>query len=65
MVTALGAGTLENREGGSMKKLIVIDGNSLANRAFYAIPVLNNSQGVPTNAVYGFTNMLMTLINHP
>ena len=48
-----------------MKKLIVIDGNSLANRAFYAIPVLNNSQGVPTNAVYGFTNMLMTLINHP
>lgn len=57
--TAFAAG----REDGKMKKLIVIDGNSLANRAFYAIPVLSNSQGVPTNAVYGFTNMLMTLIS--
>lgn len=45
-----------------MKKLIVIDGNSLANRAFYAIPILSNSKGVITNAVYGFTNMLMRLI---
>lgn len=45
-----------------MKKLIVIDGNSLANRAFYAIPILSNSNGVITNAVYGFTNMLQKLI---
>ena len=45
-----------------MKKLIVIDGNSLANRAFYAIPILSNSKGVITNAVYGFTNMLMRII---
>ncbi len=45
-----------------MKKLIVIDGNSLANRAFYAIPILSNSNGVITNAVYGFTNMLMRII---
>ncbi len=45
-----------------MKKLIVIDGNSLANRAFYAIPILSNSQGVITNAVYGFTNMLTHII---
>ena len=45
-----------------MKKLIVIDGNSLANRAFYAIPILSNSKGVITNAVYGFTNMLMRLV---
>lgn len=45
-----------------MKKLVVIDGNSLANRAFYAIPILSNSKGVITNAVYGFTNMLMRLI---
>ena len=45
-----------------MKKLIVIDGNSLANRAFYAIPILSNSKGVITNEVYGFTNMLMRLI---
>ncbi len=45
-----------------MKKLIVIDGNILANRAFYAIPILSNSNGVITNAVYGFTNMLMRII---
>lgn len=45
-----------------MKKLIVIDGNSLANRAFYAIPILSNSKGVITNAVYGFTNMLLRII---
>ena len=45
-----------------MKKLLVIDGNSLANRAFYAIPILSNSKGVITNAVYGFTNMLMRII---
>lgn len=45
-----------------MKKLVVIDGNSLANRAFYAIPVLSNSQGVITNAVYGFSSMLMRII---
>ncbi|MBQ5659701.1 MAG: hypothetical protein IIV02_09345, partial [Peptococcaceae bacterium] len=45
-----------------MKKLVVIDGNSLANRAFYAIPMLSNSKGIITNAVYGFTNMLQKLI---
>ncbi len=45
-----------------MKKLVVIDGNSLANRAFYAIPMLSNSKGVITNAVFGFTNMLMQII---
>lgn len=46
-----------------MKKLLVIDGNSLANRAFYAIPMLSNSKGIITNAVYGFTNMVMGLIS--
>lgn len=45
------------------KKFIIIDGNSLANRAFYAIPLLSNKQGVITNAVYGFTNMLVKLLN--
>lgn len=44
-------------------KFIVIDGNSLANRAFYAIPMLSNSQGVITNAVYGFCNMLFKIID--
>jgi len=39
-------------------KLVLIDGNSLANRAFYAIPNLTNKDGFPTNAIYGFINML-------
>jgi len=45
-----------------MDKLIVIDGNSIANRAFYAMPPLTNSSGLHTNAVYGFTTMLLRLI---
>ncbi|OPA80926.1 DNA polymerase I [Paenibacillus selenitireducens] len=45
-----------------MEKLIVIDGNSIANRAFYAMPPLTNSSGLHTNAVFGFTTMLLKLI---
>ncbi|UQZ83033.1 DNA polymerase I [Paenibacillus konkukensis] len=45
-----------------MSKLILIDGNSLANRAFYALPPLSNSSGLHTNAVYGFTTMLLKLL---
>jgi len=46
--------------------LLVIDGNSLAHRAFHAIPLLSTTQGVVTNAVYGFTNMLLkVLAEHP
>jgi DNA polymerase I len=45
-----------------MSKLIVIDGNSIASRAFYALPLLSNSGGLHTNAVYGFTTMLLKLI---
>lgn len=43
-----------------MQKLIIIDGNSLANRAFYGVPLLTNSEGVYTNAVYGFLNMMLS-----
>lgn len=43
------------------EKFVIIDGNSLANRAFYAIPLLSNSKGIITNAAYGFTNMLMKI----
>ncbi len=43
-------------------KIIIIDGNSLASRAFYALPLLKTSQGQYTNAVYGFTNMLLRLL---
>ncbi|WP_028546224.1 DNA polymerase I [Paenibacillus taiwanensis] len=45
-----------------MEKWIIIDGNSIANRAFYAMPPLTNSQGLHTNAVYGFTTMLLKLL---
>ena len=44
-----------------MEKLLILDGNSLLNRAFYAVPLLNNSEGVHTNAIYGFTNMLFKM----
>ncbi|MFB6467724.1 DNA polymerase I [Cytobacillus sp. Hz8] len=44
------------------KKLILIDGNSIAYRAFFALPLLNNDKGVHTNAVYGFTMMLQRII---
>ncbi len=42
--------------------MIIIDGNSLVNRAFYALPDLTTSQGLPTNAVYGFITMLLKII---
>ncbi|BDR67884.1 DNA polymerase [Clostridium tetani] len=42
-------------------KLVILDGNSLMNRAFYALPPLTNHEGVHTNAVYGFTNMLLKI----
>lgn len=45
-----------------MDKLVLIDGNSLINRAFYATPPMFNGEGVPTNAVFGFTNMLFRLL---
>ena len=45
-----------------MNKLILIDGNSLIHRAFYATPLLTDANGNPTNAVYAFMNMLVKLI---
>ncbi|MFC0522362.1 DNA polymerase I [Pontibacillus salicampi] len=44
------------------KKLVLIDGNSIAYRAFFALPLLNNDKGVHTNAVYGFTTMLLKIL---
>ncbi|MED3622711.1 DNA polymerase I [Neobacillus thermocopriae] len=44
------------------KKLVLIDGNSIAYRAFFALPLLNNDKGIHTNAVYGFTMMLMKIL---
>lgn len=45
-----------------MNNLVLIDGNSLINRAFYATPPLSAKDGTPTNAVYAFVNMLIKLI---
>ena len=41
-----------------MKKLLVIDGNSILNRAFYGIRLLTNKNGLYTNAVYGMANII-------
>ncbi len=43
-------------------RLFLIDGSSYIYRAFFALPHLTNSKGFPTNAVYGFTNMLLKLL---
>lgn len=43
-------------------KLMVIDGNSIINRAFYGIRLLTTKDGTPTNAVYGFLNILLKLL---
>ncbi len=44
------------------EELILIDGNSLLNRAFYGVPPLTTRDGTPAGAVFGFTNMLVRLI---
>ncbi len=44
------------------KKLVLIDGHSILNRAFFGLPDLTNSEGVHTNAVYGFLNILFKIL---
>lgn len=46
-----------------MDRILIIDGNSLINRAFFAVPGLTNKEGTPTNALYGFTQMMQKLMN--
>ena len=46
-----------------MGKLVLIDGYSLANRAFFALPMFTTARGVHTNAVYGFIMMLLRLLD--
>lgn len=45
-----------------MEKFVVVDGNSLINRAFYGLPMLKSLSGEPCNAVYGFVNILLNLV---
>lgn len=44
------------------KKLLLFDGHSIANRAFYGVPLLTNKEGIYTNAVFGFLNMMLSII---
>ncbi len=44
------------------EKLVLIDGHSILNRAFYGVPDLSNAQGLHTNAVYGFLNILLKIL---
>ena len=44
-------------------KILLIDGHSIMSRAFYGIPELTNSQGLHTNAVYGFLNILLKVLD--
>lgn len=56
-----------NEFGGKMRKVILIDGNNLLFRSYYATAykgnILRNSKGFPTNALYGFINMLNKIIH--
>ena len=45
-----------------MKKLLILDSNSILNRAFYGVRYLSARDGTPTNAIYGFLNILLKLI---
>lgn len=46
-----------------MEKLILIDGNSLINRAFYATPLFTTKSGLPTNGVFGFIKLMLKIIS--
>jgi DNA polymerase-1 len=45
------------------RKLVLIDGHSILNRAFYGVPDLTNAQGLHTNAIYGFLNILFKILD--
>ena len=45
------------------KKLVLIDGHSILNRAFYGVPDLSNAEGLHTNAIYGFLNIMFKIID--
>jgi len=46
-----------------MSKIVLIDGNSILNRAFYGVPMLTNSAGLHTNAIFGFLNILFKILD--
>ena len=44
------------------EKIVLIDGHSILNRAFYGLPDLTNAEGLHTNAVYGFLNIMFKIL---
>ena len=46
-----------------MSKLVLVDGHSILNRAFYGVPDLTNAAGLHTNAIYGFLNILFKILD--
>ena len=44
------------------EKIVLIDGHSILNRAYYGVPDLTNSEGLHTNAIYGFLNILFKIL---
>ena len=46
-----------------MQKLLIIDGNSIVNRAYYGVRPLSTKSGIPTNAIYGFMNIMLKYID--
>ena len=46
-----------------MEKMILIDGNSLLNRAFYATPPFTTKDGLPTNGIFGFIKLILKIIS--
>lgn len=47
-----------------MEKFVIVDGNSLINRAFYAMPPLKSLSGKPSNAIFGFLNMILSVVTN-
>ena len=45
------------------EKIVLIDGHSILNRAFYGVPDLTNADGLHTNAVYGFLNIMFKILD--
>lgn len=46
-----------------MEKIVLIDGNSIINRAFFGVPDLTNAEGLHTNAIYGFINIMNSILD--
>ncbi|MBQ4347387.1 MAG: DNA polymerase I, partial [Firmicutes bacterium] len=54
---------MSEKPGNLSEKILLIDGNSIINRAFYGLPLLSNSKGIHTNGVYGFLNIFFKLLD--